>query len=404
MIIPGSNGAGNSRAMEEYMQYLHFAADTTSNRRREQSNLSLGNRACGVYSAANTCQREEFKGDAYRCSFIPTLLSDVKNSSEGKMQYKATNIAVSSSCILTGRVLGESHIANGDTISFSLNRGNGAGTQFSVNEYGIQKDLMKGKGVGCTVDCERVATQSDIGFHSKYKGTLSNSDGLISEIGRYTCSSILDKSSHPCQLPNVPANTSDVRNPFNYSGTVSRPQHNGNSDHDSLISFSLPMDSGLTFPSQAVSLGLSRTTSFSVPNVTPTLSTKEGIGVSPHLLNENLRMLALGHILKMSNQDHGMASLLTNQDERRSDYCFGDKMLGSVVDPSTSIECRRGLNLAHKHNAPEVSKTSLNSGATHWMGGDNEKLAPVAGRCFTCFICNEMITHTHTYLLLLNFL
>ena len=161
------------------------------------------------------------------------------------------------------------------------------------------------------------------------------------------------------------------------------------------------MGSGINIPSQAVSAGFSSASSLSVPNLTPSLPTKDSIGVSPYLLDENFKLLALRHILELSNREHAISSLGMNQKEGRFCSSSDPKVQGSVVDTLTSDEPKYGWKLlTGEQNAAEGPMKLVQSGGNHRMGVDIEKVVPVPGKCTTFF--ETVILKISCYLLMIS--
>lgn len=328
MLLDFYNAAGSQGDKEECRQYFQCAAGSSkSNIRRDKNHLNFVNNASGVYGATDAVQTEQLKGDLSRGSVISMLLSHSRSPAEGEMQTKATDNLVNGSRFIPGKLLSESRTAKCDQINFIRNSGNGAETQTNVGSQGTVRHVGKGKCVECPADVTHFATEFNFGFHKNHKGSQCSSE-VISETGRYTSSVILDPLT----------NAADTRNPFNYVGK------NGYVDHVPLRSISSALDSGPILPSQAVTMGVSRMTSVPLPGLTSTLSNKEGIEVSPYLLNGNLGMLALRNMLELSNQDHAISSLGTTQEQRNCTNPYvDDKIKDSIADPSPSTERSHGL-------------------------------------------------------------
>uniref|UniRef100_A0A5B7B2P3 Uncharacterized protein n=1 Tax=Davidia involucrata TaxID=16924 RepID=A0A5B7B2P3_DAVIN len=371
----------NSMATEECRQYLQNAAGTSnSSVRREQSQLNLVNHASGIVNTIDAANIEQFKGDEARGSVISMLLSHLKTPAEGKLHCRATNNVVNGNEHVMPRTPCESYIAKCDPINFPWNRGDGTERQLSINEMDLHKHMDNGKRVGRVADVSHVATESSFNFPTKHVETSRSLGAVANGTGHHSCSAIHDKSSsHLYQFSGLPPDASDGRNAFNYFGKISCLGCNGHFDNVFLRSISSPMDPGSILPSQAVSTGFSATTSISVPSLTPALPNKDGIGVSPYLLDENLRMISCRHIMESSNQDHAITSFGTNQEKGRSINSCGVKLHGSIVHPSMSKEQVHGPNITGKQEISEVAMKSLQSDVTRWMGFDSEKLAPVAG-------------------------
>ncbi|KAA8525531.1 hypothetical protein F0562_007386 [Nyssa sinensis] len=372
------HNTSNSVVMEECRQHLKHAADTSiSNARREQSQFNNMNHGSGVNNITHAAKIEQFKGDEARGPVISMLLSHLKNSAEGKLHFKATNNLVNGNEHVMPRTPCESHTAKCESINFLRNRGDGTEKQSSINEIGLHKHMDKGKGLGSDANGSHVATESSFNFPTKHLENTSSFSAVAGGTGHHS-SAIRDKNSHLYQFSGMSPDASDTRNAFNYFGKLSCLGHNGNLDNFFLRSISSPMDPGSVLPSQAVSMGFSATTSISVPSLTPALPNKDSIGLSPYLLDENMRRIACRHIMESYNQDPAISSFGTNQENGRFINSCGVKLQGSAVDPLMSKERVHGPNITGKQDISEVATKSIQSGVT-WMSRDREKLAPVAG-------------------------
>ncbi|KAI7993840.1 Histone-lysine N-methyltransferase trr [Camellia lanceoleosa] len=351
----------NSMVVEEHSQHLqHAALSSISSGRRGQSQSLV----------------------------LSMLLSQFKTPTDGRMQSKAASGVVDGNHVMTATPHCESHIAKYDPTNFLRTRGNAIETPLNINKMDLQKHVDKGKEVAFVAGGLRIATEPNYEFHTKHMECSTNCNG-VGRTGHHSCLVAHDKSSHPYLLSGVPPDACNARNPFNNSGKIPCLGFNRHLDHVFLGSMSLPMDSGPTLPLQAVSVGSPVTTSTSVLNTSPALSNKECSGISPYLVDENLRMLALRHINKLSNQGHANASHGTKQDQGRLDNSCGEKIQGSITDPSASKEQRHGLAVSSKQVASEVGVKSLQSGFS-WMVSDAQTLAPASAwaLCYWTMDCS----------------
>ncbi|XP_059640382.1 uncharacterized protein LOC132282660 isoform X2 [Cornus florida] len=374
------HNTSNSVVMERRRQFIRCAADTSnSSARREQSLLNTVNNASGVSNAVDAAKIEHLKGDTAKVSGISMLLPHLNTPLEGKLHFKNTNNVVNSSEDVMPMTHCESRTLNCDPIKFPWNRGGEIERKLIINELGLHKRMDKGKAVGDIADDCHVATESSFGFPSKHIESSSSFGAVGNGTGNHTCSVVHDKGSHQYQFPGMLPYACDARNALNYSGKKSCLGNNGHVDRVFLRSISSSMDSGLIVPSQEVPMGVSTTTSISVPRPTSALLNKEGSGISPYLLDDNLRNLAFRHILESSNQNHSFAPFGTNQEKGRFINSCGVKIQGSIVHPTMSNEQRHGPDTTSKQDACELAMKSLQSGVTCWMSHDSENFAPVAG-------------------------
>ncbi|KAF8407194.1 hypothetical protein HHK36_006321 [Tetracentron sinense] len=374
----------NPRVIEESRQNLQCAPSDTSspNRKEKQIRLNLMHHALGANNAINTAKLEQFRGDMGKSLPISMFSSHVGTPTVGSIQSQATNNIFNGSEHFMPRILhGESHIAKCDPIDFPWNRSDGTERQLNINGPGLYNYLGKGKGARCDSDGTYVAAKSDFAFHNKM-GDSSSFNGFIGGRCLPIGSAVHEKQSdYFSQLSGMPSDASNGSNPFNQSGKNSCVGSSGRLGHGFLSSVSsFPVTAGPVLPLPAVSMGLSSATSISRPNLTPTFSNKEGSDLRPHLLDENLRFLALKHISELSKREHAITSFEMNPEQGRLNSSSDKEMRtkGFVENPLASEEPMQGSYLPIKKDASEIAIESLQSCSTCCKGGI-EKLAAVAG-------------------------
>ncbi|KAK9280332.1 hypothetical protein L1049_014020 [Liquidambar formosana] len=385
----------NFRVTEECNQYPHCAASTSnSSARKEQSQSNIMNYAFGINNAMDASKLEQFKGDAAKSSVISMLLSRLNTPFERNVHSNAiNNLASVSEHFMPRTAHCESHIAKSNPSNFPWKCGDGLERHLSTRETGFLAHVDKGKGVGFVADGSYVATESDSGFHKRMDSSSFN--GVVGGSNNPISSAVHDRNLYSGQLSGMPLATSDAINFFGHSGKVPCFGSSGHFDNAFLRSLSSPLGSGLIQPPQAISMGFSSATSAPMANLTPALPNKEGIGVSPYLVNENLRLLAARHMLELSKERPAIASLGMNHEHGRFSSSSDVKIQG--IDPS-SEERRHVPDLTSKQNAFEVAAMkSLQAGATQRMGGDSDKLAPAAGLNNWCnFLCSTQGISLHS--------
>ena len=371
--------------MEECKQYLQCATGThNSSARREQIPLNCVNQTFGINNAFEAAKLEQFRGDAVKGSVISMLLSHLTTPAEGNMQSKAINNVVNDNAHVVPRSLHfESHVAKCDPVCSPWHSANGLERGSNMNDPSLHRYMDKGKKVGFVTEGSYAATEPTFGFY-KQIGSSGAFTGVAGN-GHPSSSAMHDKSCYSCQFLGMPPDAPDASNSFNFSGKFSCLGSSG-TDNVFVKSVSPPMGSGINMPSQAVSAGVSSVSSLSMPNLTPSLPTKDSIGVGPYLLDENFKLLTLRHILELSNRDHAISSLGMNQKEGRFCSSSDPKVQGSVVDTLTSDELKHGWKLlTGEQNAAEGPMKLVQSGGNHRMGVDIEKVVPVPGKCTTFF-------------------
>lgn len=369
--------------MEECKQSLQCATGTyNTSARREQILLNCVNPTFGINNALDAAKLEQFRGDASKGSVVSMLLSHLTTPAEGNVQSKAINNAVNDTAHFVPLQF-ESTVAKCDPVCSPWHSANGLERESNINDLSFHRYMDKGKKVGFVSEGSYAATESTFGIY-KQMGSSAAFIGVAGN-GHPNSSAMHDKSCHSHQLFGMPPDAPTASNSFNFSGKFSSL---GSSGPDSVFvkSISPPMGSAINVPSQAVSMGDSSASSLSVPNLTPSLPTKESIGVSPSLLDENFKLLALRHILELSNREHAISALGMNQKEGRFCTSSDPKVQGSVVDMLTSNEPNYGSKLlTGEQSAAEGPMKFVQSSGNHRMGVDINKLVPVPGKCSTCF-------------------
>ncbi|KAL6985223.1 hypothetical protein U1Q18_018601 [Sarracenia purpurea var. burkii] len=360
---------GNSRAMEEHSQYLqHTTGSSNSCAKRGQSQLNHLNYAPGINNARDATVLDQLKVDADRSSVISMLHSQCKTPIDGRMHSKAAGGVIDGGHVMPRTLHCESHTAVNDPTSSPWSRRYATENQVNIMKLGLQKHVEKGKEVAFSADSLRVATEPNSEFHTRHIESSTNCNG-VGGTGCHSCLVVHDKNSHLYQFSGMLADSFDPRNPFNHPGRIPCLGLNGHLDHGFLRSMSSPRESGSMLPLQAISVGFSAPTSTSVSNMPPALTTKEGSGLNPYLLDENLRVLAFRHIIELSSQGRAHASLGTAQEQERPN----NTLHGSRANPSSSKEHRHGLAVTNKQVISDVAMKAPNSGFT-CTGGDAENL------------------------------
>ncbi|XP_052190109.1 uncharacterized protein LOC127799890 isoform X2 [Diospyros lotus] len=369
----------NSNMVEEHSQYLqHTAGSSNFSARRGQSTLNFVNHAPGVNTARDSFTIEQLTPDADRSVGNSVLLSQFKTPVDQRMHSKAATGGTRGIHVMPRKPHHESRIAKYDLTNIPYSRNDASETELSIIKLDLQKHRGEGKGVAFIADGLCVPSEPNFEFRTKHVDSSTNCN-RVGRTGQSSCSMAHGKSSHPCQFSGLHPEASDGINAINHSGKIPGIGFHQQLDHVFLRSTSFPMDSGPTLPRQPLSVGNSGMTSFG-SIASSAFSNKEATCTNP-LLDDNLRMLAFGHIL--SNQGHSNASPVKNQDQGRLHTSCSEKMLDSIFDASSSKERQNGLPV-NREDASGVAIKSFQSGFTHWVGGDAESLAPVAGLSKCC--------------------
>ncbi|XP_059459429.1 uncharacterized protein LOC132188988 isoform X5 [Corylus avellana] len=310
---------------EDYKQYHHCAADPfNSSIEREPSQLNLGNHAFGISHAIDAARLENFKSNVAKSSVVSPL-TDFNNPADNVHSKAKVNM-----------VNGSEHMMHN-----TLHR----------SSHGVECDPLT------------VCWNGGFGNHKQVP---------YSVLGGSSESAVNDKSRHLHQLSSVPSDASDARNLFSYVEKDPCLGSSGQCDH--VLRSNLPL--------QGVSMGFPLVTSTSTPDTTRALLKQEGTSVSPYLLDENLRLLALRQIMELSKQQHALSSIINQE---RGKYGNSSNVQHSIVDPSTSLEQRHGPDFTGKQEVSEATMNLLQSAPT-FRGSDAIKKLPSVTGLYDC--CN----------------
>ncbi|XP_059459428.1 uncharacterized protein LOC132188988 isoform X4 [Corylus avellana] len=348
---------------EDYKQYHHCAADPfNSSIEREPSQLNLGNHAFGISHAIDAARLENFKSNVAKSSVVSPL-TDFNNPADNVHSKAKVNMVNGSEHMMHNTLHRSSHGVECDPLTVCWNGGNCLERQLNISELNSLRLADKGKGVGCVADASYVATDTGFGNHKQVP---------YSVLGGSSESAVNDKSRHLHQLSSVPSDASDARNLFSYVEKDPCLGSSGQCDH--VLRSNLPL--------QGVSMGFPLVTSTSTPDTTRALLKQEGTSVSPYLLDENLRLLALRQIMELSKQQHALSSIINQE---RGKYGNSSNVQHSIVDPSTSLEQRHGPDFTGKQEVSEATMNLLQSAPT-FRGSDAIKKLPSVTGLYDC--CN----------------
>ncbi|KAL5853168.1 hypothetical protein ACOSQ3_008286 [Xanthoceras sorbifolium] len=373
------HNATNCEEKGESRQYIQGSAGLSNlSVREEQSRLNLGNHVCGLSNGMNAATLEKFEGNMTKNSVAP-LLAHFNSPPERNANFIADNNMVTSDHIVPKSLYCESYPPKSELVSVPWSVRNGSERQFNVSEFGFFRFSDTGKSVGCTADGSYASTDSDFKIQKQLEkpvictgATAASTDPCFSAVH--------DKGHYSHQLSGVPPDAFEARNHFYHPEKVPCLGSSGYIDHAVFRSVVAPADSGKILQSQVVSMAFPSATSTSVTGMIPAVSKPEGIDVSPYLLDDDMRLLALRQIVELSKQQHALSSLGMDREKGRLDnlsnvnvqYPFAD-------DPLTFGEQRLGPNLRSQQNVSEVAMVSSPSGAFTRLGVNIEKSAPVTG-------------------------
>lgn len=317
--------------------------------------MNLGNCVSGVSNAIDAGRLEKLRGNLVQNSAV-SLLSNSKTPPENSMRTKAND----------NIFIGTQHIMPNMQYSGSFPRENGLQRQSQVFELGCRGLTDKGKGVDFISDGHYFV--KDRGFRIHKDMEISGTDPHFPEACGNSCRSHLS-SSVAIEVPDTRKKCNSHENaPFHGGG--------GQVDLVNHRSLAVHVGSGLISPFQVVSKGIP--TSTYLLDRTSALTKEEGIGVNDHLLDDNLRLLALRQILDLSKQQNAFSSLGMNKAEGK--YDGSSYAQHSLAELSVPGEQWHGSGLTIERDVSEAAVKPRPSGSTCRFIGD-KGFAFVTSKC-----------------------
>lgn len=381
------HAALNPRVTDELRQNLVCAPSdiSNSNGREENSELDLVRHALRSLNAMDPAKLEQLKGDVTKSSQISMFLSHFINPTERDMQShvpKCTDNTVSNGEHCMPKVLGgDSQIAKFDPADFPRNMADGLNGKLNTNELVHSNFMDKGKWSRTLSDNCHVVAKSDTLFHNKQ---MADSDPFVKDVNEHylqSSSAVHDKisSTNLHQLAVTLADASDARNSSHQFWKT--PCLEGAEHLDQVFkSVRSGTASGIAvsgLSTSAVPFG-----SFSSPNIL-NLSKKKSSDVSQHMLDENQSLLALKHLVELSEQKNSTASLEINAEQGRA-YCTSDTEMrrkNLKEDLITSLELRDGSSFTNRQDAAVDAARSLQSFCNHYSNDGHEKSGMAGKYC-----------------------
>ncbi|XP_060673473.1 uncharacterized protein LOC107421144 isoform X3 [Ziziphus jujuba] len=339
------------REKVELGQNLYFATGPSGpSTKREQNQLNLGNCAFEVGNSTDAGRLEKLRGNLVHNSVVslPTPTHS-KIPSESSMRTKAND----------NMLIGMEHVMPNTQYSgsFSWHNENGLERQLPIPELCLRGLTDKGKGVGSIGD--KYYFMKDTASRTHKEMDITGNDPHIPVQCGNSC------YSH--QLSSLAVEVPDTRKICNYPENVPFHGSGGQVDHVNHRSLAVSMGSGLISPSQVVSTGIPLATSTCLLDQTSALSREEGIGVSGHLLDDNLRLLALRQMLDLSKQQNAYNYLGMKKGEGKYDGLSYAQ--NSCSEPSVPGEQWQGSGLTSKMDVSEAAVKARLSGTSRF-GGD----------------------------------
>ncbi|KAF9587069.1 hypothetical protein IFM89_039755 [Coptis chinensis] len=237
--------------------------------------------------------------------------------------------------------------------------------------------------------CKRVQDTADNCYYGTERGNSlfnnnqmagpSRSVGFTSDSRLSSASTVKGKqSSYWCHSAAILHDASDLRHSH---GKTSFLQNNNHFDHGLLRSFnSSTLTAAPGLPLSEASTGFTSTNSVGRPSLTHMLSNNESVDISPHFLDENLRLLALRYALDPSKQKHPITSAEMEQQQGRL-YSLSTELQqrGTTLGSLAAEEPEEGPYNNINNGALEIAVKPLQTCSNHYVDGNYEKLGGVTG-------------------------
>ncbi|KAG8656831.1 hypothetical protein MANES_03G012400v8 [Manihot esculenta] len=362
-----SHNVTSFRGEKESRIFLNRSAGLSNSTTREQDHLNYGN--CAINNAMDGAKLETLKATMAKTSVVSLF----KNYTmpEGSSNPNATNNLFNmSEHVIPEKQHCETRTFKSDPVNVTWKSDNGLDKQCMLPDLGFLKPEDKGKGVGCLAGNSYIETAPGSKMH-KWMAYPSSFTGAVSGNGFSTV--MHDKNRYSHHLSNVPTDVSAGK----FSNCLEKVPCFGSSHIDQLFHKSrrLSTGSGQILSSQAVPVGSHSSLPTSIPGLTPATFNQQSIGVSPHLLDDNLRLLAVGQILELSKQQLALSSLGKNLEQGKCN----NSSINSFVKPSTSEEQRLVPKLNGKQDVSKVAMKLDQPGPTTTMTNEVDKFASVTG-------------------------
>ncbi|XP_058111386.1 uncharacterized protein LOC131254706 [Magnolia sinica] len=354
------------------------AGASDSNRVEKESQSNLMSHALRSLNAMGSAKLDQLKGDATKSSLVSMFHSHFGTLLEGDKQSQAPNNTISRS---------EHFVPQKET--------NGMESKLLINGRGVPGHMDRGKVLRTVADkCSYIAAKPNSLFPSKkmpdpFAGTL-NGHFLDS-------SSVHDRQSSACLhqksviLPDAASNARNSSSQFGKALCV------GSSNHPEPVvlrsvnsAASVTAGSGLFSP--AAPVGFDSSNSINLANLTSALSNKKGNDLNRHLLDENLRLLALRHVAELSKQDLSISSLEMSPEQGLLYYplSVAIQRKGSQEGITAPEELREGPYSTNKQQASEDPVRSHQPCFNRYLSSDFEKFPGMEGLNSCCNISTSM--------------
>ncbi|XP_038695723.1 uncharacterized protein LOC119992950 isoform X3 [Tripterygium wilfordii] len=351
---------------EEFGKYLpSFAGMSDITMRRVQVPSDILNSEIGTSDGLDATKLEKFEGYVAVNSVVPLFTN--RTPLEGSMLSTFPNDTVDNGHHRIANTLCyDSRTMKSGVLNVPWHGDSGLERQLNANVFKIgcfrHPDKVKG------VDYVAVSSHAATNVDSRVNRQMGNPMSLTGVAGGkcYPSFSVAHAENHfKNYFSHVPPKASEPITFANHPENVPSIDSCEHIDHGFLGSMGSPTGSRKFLPSEIVARG-----NDSDVGLTPAVSKQGSAGVCPYMLDENMRLLALGQILKLSRQHHVISSLGMDQEH-------GGVGSSSTVEVGHSVTRSAREQDAHVYNITSeqdahVSPKLMQFSATGGMDGNYE--------------------------------
>lgn len=330
--MPINHSASNHGARVESRRGFHSASvlcDSTP--REEQSRMIIENRALNEKNTRDASKLREVKVGSARGSMFAPLLH--LQPERGLCSNNNSSIAGVGEYVMPKTLYSKSHLFKSGPINFPWSGGSTSERQFNIPELGLLRTIDGSKDTGNSYDCSCVAPEPAFKIQKLVeRHGISAGAGIGSSSPNFPAAPVKNHFSY--QSPNVTPDTHSATNHLNHPVNSSFIGGTGHADHVFIRSM------GLSGGSDQISQSFPFYNLIPMQELAPTISEQEVVNLGPHMLDDNMRLLALKQIQELSWQ-HTISSGII-QELGRCCCSSSPTIQHGILDPSTSREQRHG--------------------------------------------------------------
>ncbi|GAB4836815.1 hypothetical protein Ancab_001729 [Ancistrocladus abbreviatus] len=363
---------GNSRAMEN--SGLHFqwnASPSDSSRREDKCQVDLMSHVIKVSAGSDACHVERLKDDLGKSSTM-------QNPSSWRNVHckEGSKVISDSHCFIPWALHSQSQIKS-QPVNFPCNRNDGTVGPLDTSRSALQKQVERTVEGGYWHNNASAVTEKSFRCYAEEMEKSGTFTRNIGDCHLPDSDAAHAKKSNALQFASALLDTCNNSNPSNYTAQFSGVGSSGMRNYASLRTSSSTLGIDTSLQSQTFSMGLSSSMSITTPNLNAFFN-NNGVGVSPHILDESLRNLASRNVVESYKQQHTCTSSGLNQQETIHSSLCGLRMPSSILNPLTSGGPNNGP--CYSATASEVALKSFLCKVGCLTGCDVEQMVKASGK------------------------